>query len=214
MLNAGIMGVQPALSKDGYELQFATNHLGHALLIKLLLPTLLGTASRPGLDVRIVNLTSLAYKATPSAGIVFDTLKTDQAKLGGLFEPAKWMRYGQSKLANLLYARELAKRYPSITSVSVHPGFVMTDLHSATPGFADRALMNVLTVINRTSWTPVEEGAYNQTWAATVPKGELVNGAYYEPIGVQGKLATAQSRDEELARKLWEWTQEELKSFN
>lgn len=167
------MALDPGVSKDGYEIQFATNHLGHALLIKLLLPLLEKTAAAPGSDVRIINLTSTAHKSTPSNGIDFATLKTDQASLGSFVQPSKWMRYGQSKLANVLYAQELARRYPNIKSVSVHPGFIKTELH-ATENIADRLLKNFLTGWH---WLSVEEGPYNQTWAATTSKTNLKDGA-------------------------------------
>jgi NAD(P)-dependent dehydrogenase (short-subunit alcohol dehydrogenase family) len=209
MCNAGVMALNPGVSKDGYEIQFATNHVGHALLTKLLLPCMLKTAEQPGSDVRIISLSSTAHSAGPSNGIDFDTLKTDQASLGGFFKPSKWLRYGQSKLANLLYAQELARRYPSITSVSVHPGFIKTGLHS-TENTADRALKHFL---SGGHWLPVEEGAYCQTWAATTPKANLENGAYYEPVGVKPKLGT-QAKDRALAEKLWTWTEKELAAYS
>ncbi|KAL0571555.1 hypothetical protein V5O48_010404, partial [Marasmius crinis-equi] len=116
--NAGIMAVPAALTKDGYEVQFGTNHVGHALLIKLLMPSLLRTADEPQSDVRIIILSSVGHRFHPSGGIRFDTLREpDTIGNAGL-------RYGQSKLANVLYAKELARRYPKITSVAVHPGTV------------------------------------------------------------------------------------------
>jgi len=126
MCNAGIMAKPPQLSKDGYEIQFATNHLGHALLIKHLLPIMLGTVEKPGADVRIVLLTSTGWRGHPKGGINFAGLKTTQDF--GAFGP--WIRYGQSKLANIVYAAELARRYPSIISISVHPGssYLLTKL--------------------------------------------------------------------------------------
>ncbi|GAB1207880.1 hypothetical protein APSETT445_006615 [Aspergillus pseudonomiae] len=114
MCNAGIMALPPDLTKDGYEVQFGTNHLGHALLIQKLLPLLQQyRRSRCG-----------CYQLHPSGGIVFDDLKHTQDY--GVF--GSWRRYGQSKLANILYARELARRYPDITTVSVHPGVITTGL--------------------------------------------------------------------------------------
>lgn len=88
--NAGIMAHPPGLSKDGYEIQFATNHLGHAMVIRELLPVLLRTAEMPGSDVRIVCLTSTGWRGHPGAGIEFDHLKTTQESwlLGS------WVRYG------------------------------------------------------------------------------------------------------------------------
>lgn len=210
MNNAGVMALDEGLSKDGYEIQFATNHLGHAMLMKLLLPRMLKTAEQPGSDVRIVNLSSIAYKSIPSAGIEFNTLKTTQGSLGPFLAPSKWYRYGQSKLANLLYPQELARRYPSIKSVAVHPGFIKTELHS-TEGFADRILVSIISGGN---WISVEQGSYNQTWAATTSRSNLENGVYYEPVGIKGKLAVAQARDQRLAEQLWTWTEKELAQFS
>lgn len=111
MCNAGIMNQAAELSKDGYEIQFATNHMGHALLIKLLLPTLLKTvdSQQPGRqgDVRIVILSSAALATTPKTGVEFETVKTAQNHFSSM--NGGWIRYGQSKLANALYAAELAK---------------------------------------------------------------------------------------------------------
>jgi len=101
----------PALSEDGYEIQFAVNHLAHALIIKTLLPALLKSASKPNSDVRIVNLTSAAWRGAPSGGIRFASLNTTQPGFIG-----HWFRYSQSKLANIVYASELARRYPEITT--------------------------------------------------------------------------------------------------
>lgn len=210
MCNAGVMALEPGLSKDGYEIQFATNHLGHALLIKLLLPTLLHTASQSESDVRIINLSSTAHTTTPKAGIELDRLKTDQASCGPFYTPSKFMRYGQSKLANLLYAQELAREYPDITSVSVHPGFIKTELHQH-ENFMDRQMVNI---VSGGKWIDVKEGHYNQTWAATTKKENLVNGAYYEPMCQQVTPGTKQARDKVLTRKLWDWTQKELEGYS
>lgn len=73
MCNAGVMALPPSMSADGYEIQFATNHLGHAMLIKSVLPLMLQTAAQPGADVRIVNLSSYAYHSAPAAGIEFSS---------------------------------------------------------------------------------------------------------------------------------------------
>ena len=205
MLNAGIMATPPSTSADGYEIQFATNQLGHSLLVKLLLPVLQSTSKLPGADVRVINMTSVAYKQAPSQGIDFATLKTDQANLG-LF--GKWARYGQSKLAQLLYTDELARHYPDITWVSVHPGYIFTGLFDGA-SFLTKLPVLIMSIGSR---TPVEKGHFAQCWAATAPK--VVSGGYYEPIGVEGKRATALARDRELAGRLWEWTQEELKGWN
>lgn len=206
------MAFAPGLTKDGYEIQFGTNHLGHALLIKLLLPLMLRTTEQPNSDVRIINMSSIGYKQAPKEGIAFEKLKTDQDGLGGMIPGGRWSRYGQSKLANMLYARELAERYPNITTVSVHPGYIKTDL------FADVPFMTALPVRVAipfgAGWTPVEQGPYNQTWAGTTARKNLENGAYYVPIAKKGKLETTQSRSTPLAKKLWDWTEKELEAFS
>lgn len=104
MLNAGVFGAAPQLTKEGYELQFGTNHVGHALLTRLLGPTLYKTAkSSVDADVRIVSVSSRGHHFAPRQGIVFESLKTEAQSLGPVG------RYAQSKLANVLFARQLAK---------------------------------------------------------------------------------------------------------
>lgn len=206
MCNAGIMAVPAGLTKDGYEIQFGTNHLGHALLIKLLLPTMVRTAELPDSDVRVVMLTSQGFRMHPTGGIVFKDLRTVQD--AGIF--STWRRYGQSKLANILYASEIARRYPKITAVSIHPGVVSTGLVGDL-GFGGRLIVYI-SQLGRLK-TPAE-GAYNQLWAATGKKGEggVVSGEYYEPVGVTG-THDKESKNQELAEELWEWTQKELEAY-
>ncbi|EKV04595.1 Oxidoreductase, short-chain dehydrogenase/reductase family [Penicillium digitatum] len=203
MCNAGIMATPPGLTADGYEIQFGTNHLGHALLIRKLLPLL--ETSAEAADVRIILLTSLGFKMHPSGGIVFDAVRTKQefSAFGG------WIRYGQSKLANLLYARELARRYPAMTSVSVTPGVVNTGLVENLGRF-NRAFV---WITNLGQLLKPEEGAYNQLWASTVAKATLQNGQFYEPVGVLSTKLDKASQDAALAKRLWEWTEEALQAY-
>ncbi|KAF1917546.1 retinol dehydrogenase 14 [Ampelomyces quisqualis] len=208
MCNAGVMALPASQSKDGYEIHFATNHLGHALLTKLLLPTMLSTAEQPESDVRIINLSSVAYNAAPPSGIEFSKLQTPNASYGAFYVPTKWVCYGQSKLANLLYSVELAARYPSITSVAVHPGIINTALHDNNT-WVDRQMVNFMA----DKWLDEKQGAYNQTWAATTKKEDLVSGGYYEPVGRKTVPGTKAGRDEGLARELWEWTEGELERW-
>lgn len=209
MANAGIMAVPPSLTEDGYEVQFGTNHVGHALLLKLLTPTIEATAREFG-DARVVWTSSLAYKIQPKGGIQLDKVKTPQADIYPL--AGGWMRYGQSKLANLLYARAFANHNPSITSVSIHPGVSYTGLVSSL------SLAGRLFVYATTFWQalPAEACAYNQQWAATAPLGtgdrQVESGRYYEPVGIKGSLA-GKATDDNLAERLWEWTQQELKAY-
>jgi NAD(P)-dependent dehydrogenase (short-subunit alcohol dehydrogenase family) len=200
--NAGIMAVPADLTKDGYEIQFGTNHLGHALLIKHFLPIMLKTSEAYG-DARIVSLTSVGFRGAPSGGIVFKDLQTNQEFAFG----GRWFRYSQSKLANVLYGSEIACRYPSISVAIVHPGVIKTDLVNNL-GFADRMLVAVTNI--RNILTP-EQGVINQLWAATVNKNDFQSGAFYEPVGKLGKHSKY-SQDTRLATELWDWTQNQLKS--
>ena len=209
MANAGIMALPHGVTKDGYEIQFGTNHMGHALLIKLLTPLMESTAEKTG-DVRLVWNTSLGYGGHPSGGIKFDKVKTPQADISPVM--GRWVRYGQSKLANLLYAREYAKRNPSITSVSIHPGVSATGLVTSL-GCFDRYFVSVT---NIGKMLTAEQCAWNQQWAATAPLGkgsrQVESGTYYEPVGIKGKLMRDGGNDE-LAGKLWDWTQKELEGY-
>ena len=208
--NAGVMALPPGQTTDGYEVQFGTNHMGHALLVKLLTPLLEATAKRTG-DARIVWLTSLGYGGHPFGGIVFDKLKTPQSDIFPI--AGDWVRYSQSKLANLLYARAYSKHHPSISSISVHPGVSATGLVTSL-GFMQRLLVYVTNIGNML--TP-EQCAWNQQWAATAPLGkgdrQVESGMYYEPVGIKGSLKR-ESGNDELAEKLWDWTQKELEAYS
>ncbi|ROT36449.1 NAD(P)-binding protein [Sodiomyces alkalinus F11] len=202
MLNAGVMATPAALTKDGYEAQFGTNHMGHALLTKRLLPLLERTAAEePGADVRVVVLTSHGHEYAPKGGIQFDSLKTDGKALG------VFVCYGQSKLANILFARRLAELYPRITAVSVHPGLVKTNLYGTDPS-ASAAAKAMVKALGGLFLTP-EVGARHQLWAS-VAKG-VRSGEFYKPLGVEG-LGTPDTRNDALAERLWEWTEKELEA--
>ncbi|KAK4184667.1 hypothetical protein QBC35DRAFT_525400 [Podospora australis] len=208
VLNAGIMAIPAAVSKDGYEIQFATNHLGQAFLLRKSLPLLLSTAeSSPSSDVRVLILTSVAADFTPSDGITFSALKSEQrSKLGG-----RWMRYGQSKLANLLYAKEIAKRFgpKGIKAVAVHPGVVETGLVTKM-GLGDKLLIYLPNVGRML--TP-EQGAWNTLWAIATERGKVEDGGFYTPVGKKGVLAEKWTKDGELGGRLWDWTEGELKRW-
>jgi NAD(P)-dependent dehydrogenase (short-subunit alcohol dehydrogenase family) len=203
LANAGIMAKPPGLTSDGFELQFGTNHLGHALLIKKLLPLMQKTAQQSG-DVRIILVSSTAWGGTPSGGIVFKKLKTPQEMFLG-----HWLRYGQSKLANVLYAKEIARRYPELLAFSLTPGVVATDLVGSL-GLADRALVYVT---NINSVQKPEDGVLNHLWGVSAGHGSIKRGAFYEPVGKLSTMTTRSSESAELAKKLWEWTDAELEKW-
>lgn len=201
--NAGIMGVPPSRTEDGYEIQIATNYMGHALLTRLLLPILEHTAGLQGSDVRIINLTSEGHIMAPKGGIA---LKDDETSMA---QYSTWSRYGQSKLANILHTRELARRYPNIRSITVHPGTVDTALTSSYQAehswWAPAAYKLLRTLVLKTP----ERGVLTQLWAATA--GEAKTGTYYVPVARESK-GSGYSRDEKLAEELWNWTQKQFEA--
>ncbi|RAO66893.1 uncharacterized protein BHQ10_002905 [Talaromyces amestolkiae] len=209
VLNAGVMAEAAITTPQGHEIQFGTNHIGHFLLTKLLLPTLLKTASPSpsgeGIDVRVVVITSLANGYTPSNDEYMQLISSPQR----LLELTTWQRYAISKAANILFAIELARRYPSITSVSVHPGIVASDLYNgtqATNGIAGAMLPSLKLLLFRS----VRSGTLNQLWAAAgARKSELVNGAYYTSVGHRNK-GNRFVLDGVLAKRVWEWTEKEV----
>ena len=120
--NAGVMACPLSYTSDGCETQFGVNHLGHFYLTKLLLPILIasGTLENPS---RVVNLSSMGnWLFGPNEGILFDDIKGERR-----YDP--WERYGQSKLANILFTKELQKRMTEsnhhVISVSLHPGAIL-----------------------------------------------------------------------------------------
>ncbi|KAK3998097.1 hypothetical protein QBC44DRAFT_386347 [Cladorrhinum sp. PSN332] len=208
LANAGIMNHGPALTADGFEIQFGVNYLSHALLIKLLLPLLLSTPSSP----RIILLTSMGFRGAPSGGIQFDSLRTVQQYnkfplMGG------FIRYGQSKLADLLLAKELAKRYPDILSVSVTPGIVNTELVKKQSAFHRGHIWLAAKLGGQGGIIAPEDGAKSQLWCLSVGREEVVNGGFYEPVGRLSGIETKYTRDEGLQGRLWEWTEGVLKEW-
>ncbi|KAF4125738.1 Short-chain dehydrogenase [Geosmithia morbida] len=203
MLNAGAMALPPGLTEDGYEMQFGTNHMGHALLCKLLMPLLRRTAEEPGADVRVVSLSSRGHAHLFRGVPHWHLMKTTADELGC------FGRYGESKLANALWARQLAKQYPQLTVSAVHPGLVQTQLMTKADGTSAlvRTLVNVIGPWIVSSAT---HGARNQLWASV--SKDVQSGEYYEPVGRAG-LGSACARDDDLARKLWDWTEKELQGI-
>ena len=190
----GIMAAPYSKTHEGYEIQFGTNHMGHALLTRLLLPTLLKTAEKPGSDVRVVNVSSEAHQL--ASGIIYD-----QDQLG---KCNTWTRYGNSKLANILHARELQKQNPTITATALHPGVIVTGLYTTVPmGWLVLPILRLFT-------TSIPGGAKNSLWAATAPKDEVRGCFYWKPVAIRAN-GTKYAQDEKLAKELWDWTEEQLK---
>ena len=200
--NAGIMAVPAGETEDGLELQLGVNHVGHALLTKLLLPTLLRTADTKAADgapadVRVVALSSNAHLRAPAPGFSpADEFAADGTPMG---------RYARSKLANALFAREMARRHPRIVAVSLHPGVIRTDLFAHVLG-QSAALGALSSAFGWLVYSSVADGAKNTLWAATAPRDQVQSGGYYVPVG-RLEAGSEYARDDALAATLWDWTE-------
>lgn len=179
--NAGLAG-QRGLTKDGFERAFGVNHLGHFLLVDLLLERLKESAPS-----RIVIVASRAHSRI--RGLDFDALRKPTATATGYPE------YGVSKLCNILHAQELAERLQGtgVTTYSLHPGVIASDVWREVP-WPIRPLMKLFMKSN-------EEGAATSIYCATAPELEHQSGRYYADCAEHptGKLA----QDSELQRELW-----------
>jgi NAD(P)-dependent dehydrogenase (short-subunit alcohol dehydrogenase family) len=121
-----------------------------------------------------------------------------------------WTRYGASKAANILFAAELARRYPTFKSVSLHPGMIKTDLYLPNQDI-NSLFKYVFALFSPFVLRGVPEGAQNQLWAAAVAKREeLIDGAYYTPVG-KSHVGNKFANDQEGGKRLWDWTEAELK---
>lgn len=118
-----------------------------------------------------------------------------------------YQRYGQSKVAIIGFARELAKRYPQIKAVSVHPGRIITGMAHGLR--KESLLFRVTAPLSPVFCVPVAIGVRNHLWAATGVNVE--SGKYYEPVGVPDN-ETDTAKDPSLSKRLWEWTEKELQS--
>jgi NAD(P)-dependent dehydrogenase (short-subunit alcohol dehydrogenase family) len=184
--NAGIMALPTLNQKQGYELQFFTNHIGHFILVTSLLDNLADTG-------RVVMVSSDAHNGAPKEGIQFDNLSGERGY-------GAWANYGQSKLANLLFASHLAKRLEGTgkTANSLHPGVIATNLTRSMNPIARGAMaIAAPLVLKRTG-----EGAATQVYLAVHPSVDGVAGKYFSDCNV-GKSSSL-GRDADLAAKLWE----------
>ncbi|MCJ1475730.1 hypothetical protein MMC13_004394 [Lambiella insularis] len=200
-LNGGIAVTPHAVTKDGYESQFGTNYFGHAMLTQLLMPKLLKTAAT-GADVRVISMSSVGHKSFKSTnGFEFGALKSDMRSYSGM------QLYGQAMLSKALFAYSLAKKYPQITTSSLHPGTVRTNVWGGDK--SNPLLAMAIRPVIRLMGVSPEEGAKTQLWCSV--SKDVKSGSYYEPVGKAGQEGKF-SRDDGLADKLWEWTSKELEA--
>lgn len=206
--NAGIMAVPFSLTEDGYESQWATNHLGHFLLTKLLLPEL--EASAPS---RIVTVSSLAgffpnYLAM-SQGMVDHVPAMDFTKLGADYGEGyvPFVSYGRSKFSNILFTQALARRLKDkkIYANVCHPGGIKTNL--AAPVRKDlitsmgETFTYYLNLIMESAMMSPKQGAVTQLYLATAPEIETqdIRGKYYKPQALMADppgFATEEKQEE------------------
>jgi NAD(P)-dependent dehydrogenase (short-subunit alcohol dehydrogenase family) len=187
MCNAGIMAPAELQTKCGIEMQFLTNHLGHFVLVNRLLEQVLKAEAG-----RIVMLSSMGHQQSPKSGIDFDNLSGDKGY-------DAWKFYGQSKLANLLMANELAKRLRGSTATAnaVHPGVIRTNLARSTGGIASRLISTVARLFERT----IAQGAATQCYVAAHANMAGVSGEYF--VDCNPAKPSKHGRDGELASRLW-----------
>jgi len=203
--NAGVMACPFDETRDGFELQFGTNHLGHFLMTGLIAPALL-----KGAPARVVSLSSRGHQMSP---VVFDDIQFERRPYD------KWEAYGQSKTANILFAVELERRLGSrgVHANALHPGVIMTELsrHMDQSDFEDlqkRAQERGAPMTLK----PVEAGAATSVFAATAPELEGRGGLYLEdchvadvndsekaPDGVR-----SYALDPDAAKRLWSVSEE------
>ncbi|XP_026479135.1 retinol dehydrogenase 11-like [Ctenocephalides felis] len=192
--NAGVMACPQMKTKNGFEMQFGTNHLGHFLLTMLLLPCLI--ESRPS---RIVTVSSIAH--SHGGNIDFTDLNYERRSYSSIGA------YQQSKLANVLFSKELAKRLktkcPEVTTYSLHPGIIHTEL--------GRHLDSTIFPGMRWIWRSIigpwfaktpQQGAQTTIYCAVDDQCEEESGLYYSDC--RAVRPSRAALDEEAAVKLWE----------
>jgi len=197
--NAGVFTLDKSATEDGFEMQFGTNHFGHFMLTGLLLPSLLATDGS-----RVVTMSSPGHRVR--AAIDLDHLKLDSSY-------SRYSGYGQSKLANLLFTYELARRLEAAdtktAALAAHPGAAATELMRGAPRLV-RAPVQAL--FHLWAQSPAM-GALPPLRAATDP--DATGGQYYGPDG-RGEQrghpivvdSSAQSHDEEFQHRLWDASEE------
>ena len=184
--NAGGMLMDERKTADGYEFQFAVNHLSHFLLTDLLLDLMETTAAKYG-EARIVNVSSDAHKA---GSIHWDTVGKSGKGMGA---------YSQSKLANVLFTYELARRLDDtgVTVNAVHPGFVATGFGKT----GNSGLMNMaMTLLSPLAKSPAK-GAETSVYVATSPELMGVTGKYF--ANRKAVASNKASYNEDDQRRLW-----------
>ena len=181
--NAGLFPFKRQMTVDGFEMQFGVNHLAHFLLTQRLMPQLLA-AGTP----RVINVASMMHHI---GKLDFDSLRGE--KPYGAFKA-----YGQSKLCNVLFTRELARRHQGdgLVTFSLHPGPVGTNIMGR--GWLNRTLYRLIG-----AYMNAKRGARTSVYLASTDGIEATSGAYYDEF-LKVKPGSKLSQDGDLAKKLWE----------
>jgi NAD(P)-dependent dehydrogenase (short-subunit alcohol dehydrogenase family) len=197
--NAGVMAPTPDVTADGFEVQLGTNHLGHFALTGRLLPLLLA-AEAP----RVVTVSSLMHHSASGAGL------SEPADFKILPHGSRWIGYGRSKLANLLFALQLDRMVRScgaaLRSIPVHPGFTRSELVARASIGQRKMIGSVARASSSLGAQSTADGALPSLYAAT--HRDATGGQYVGPrFGVRGAPGRAApsrtARDPELAALLW-----------
>lgn len=187
--NAGIMALASLQQSHGVEMQLMTNHVGHFILVTGLLDQLTD-------EGRVVVVASTAHRRAAEVGIEFDNLSGERN-----YDPLR--AYGQSKLANILFARQLAARLAgtSKTANAIHPGVIRTRLFR----HMSPAARIALGVAGPVALKTIPQGAATQVYVATHPSCAAISGEYFKDCNVAG--TTKNGADMEMAAKLWKATE-------
>lgn len=187
--NAGLILFQLEKTKEGFEKQFGVNHLGHFYLTHLLMDRL-KTSPEP----RVVNVSS---KSHYRGKIRFEFLKgeIDSSKYNGM------VAYSQSKLANVLFTKELSKRHPEITTHSLHPGVVKTNIGNKN----NKSWISLVWTLMKPFMISEAKGAKTSVYLATSPEALTTSGKYWENQKEVNPSDLA--LDEALAKRLWEYSE-------
>ncbi|KDP31057.1 hypothetical protein JCGZ_11433 [Jatropha curcas] len=195
--NAGIFSQNLEFSEDKIEMTFATNYLGHFLMTELLIEKMIETAAETGVQGRIINLSS----------VIHSWVKRDSFCFNQMLSPKNYngtRAYAQSKLANILHAKEMARqlkaRNAKVTINAVHPGIVKTGIIRAHKGFITDSLFFIASKLLKST----SQGASTTCYVALSPEMERVSGKYFADCNESNCSALAS--DESEAQKLWRQT--------
>jgi NAD(P)-dependent dehydrogenase (short-subunit alcohol dehydrogenase family) len=190
--NAGAIYGRRQVSPDGLELTWAVNHLAPFLLTKLLIERLKSSA-----PARVITTSSDAHKG---ARIPFDDLDARAA-----WGAVGFTRYGETKLANILFTYELARRLEGtgVTANCFHPGFVATGFNRN-----NGLLMRIGMALSRPFARSAEKGAETLVWLADSEEASVINGGYC--FDMRRATPTAEGQDQDAARRLWQISEQQV----